>query len=172
METLFENKTKCSQKEYNDFLKSYKKEYEKSDTAWILFNFIFFGICMIIAFLEKEFLLGIALILGLSVYFWFKIIKPTKEVEKDKKSHKTSGHFVNNYEFYKNFLRVENVDGKAQILYFKLYRVVETNTDFYIYISRQYAFIVSKLGFTKGTSEEFAQFMKKKMFARYKNRIS
>ena len=171
MEILFENKTTYSQEEYNAFLESYRKEYEKSDTAWLFFNFIFFGICMIIAFIEKELILAFVLLIYLLVYFWLKIIKPTKEVERDKKSNKVSGNFVNSYMFYKNIFKVKNLDGKAQILYFKLYRVVETKTNFYIYISRQYAFIVSKSGFTKGTSEEFKQFMKKKLFTKYKNRI-
>lgn len=172
MEKLFENKTKYSQKEYNVFLESYKKEFEKSETAWLFFYFIFFGTCMILAFIEKEIVLGIGLLIGLLVYLWFKIIKPTKEVEKDKKSDKLSGHFVNNYDFYKNYFHVENTEGKGQIFYFKLYRVVETKTNYYIYISRQYAFIVSKFGFTKGTSEEFSKFIKKKMFTKYKDRTN
>ena len=172
MEKIFENKTKYTQKEYDLFTESYKKEFAKSDYSFMMFNFIFFGICMIIAFIEKEFILAFGLIIYLFAYFWFKIIRPVKEVEKDKKSHKMSGNFVNNYEFYKNYFKVENVDGKAQILYFKLYRVVETKTDFYIYISREYAFIVSKFGFTKGTSEEFSKFIKKKMFTKYKNRMN
>lgn len=172
MEKLFENKTKYTQKEYNLFTESYQKEYAKSDYSFMMFNFIFFGICMIIAVIEKEFILALGLIIYLLVYFWFKVIRPIKAVEKDKKSHKMSGNFVNNYEFYKNYFKVENVDGKAQILYFKLYRVVENRTDFYIYISREYAFIVSKFGFTKGTSEEFSKFIKKKMFTKYKNRMN
>lgn len=171
MEKLFENKTKYSQKEYDAFLESYKKEYEKMDTSYLLFYVIFFGICMILAFIEKEIILGIILLMGLAIYLWYKIIKPMKEVEKEKEKQKISGDFENNYEFYKNYFKVENVDGKAQILYFKLYRVVETKTNFYIYISRQYAFIVSKEGFTKGTSEEFSAFLKKKMFTKYRNRI-
>ncbi len=171
MEILFENKTKYTQKEYNLFTESYKKEYAKSDLSFMMFNFIFFGMCMVIAFIEKEFILALLLIIYLLAYFWFKIIRPIKDVKKDKKSNKMSGSFVNNYEFYKNYFKVDNVDGKAQLLYFKLYRVVETKTDFYIYISREYAFIVSKFGFTKGTSEEFSKFIKRKMFAKYKNRM-
>ena len=172
MEKIFENKTKYSQKEYNIFLESYKKEYATSEYAYMIFYILFFGLCMIIAFKEGEILLGIALLIGLSVYLWYKIIRPAKLVEKDKKGPKVSGNFVNKYEFYNNYFKVENPEGKAQILYFKLYRVVETNSYFYIYISRQYAFIVSKLGFTKGSSKEFSEFMKKKLFLKYKNRIN
>ena len=171
MEKLFENRTKYTQKEYNLFTESYKQEYAKSDLSFMMFNFIFFGICMIIAFTQKEFILAFGLIIYLLLFFWIKIIRPAKEVEKDKKSHKMSGSFINNYEFYKNSFRVENVDGKVKILYLKLYRVVETKTNFYIYISREYAFIVSKFGFTKGNSDEFSSFIKKKMFTKYKNRM-
>lgn len=172
MEKLFENKTKYSQKEYDIFLESYKKEYASADNAYIVFYIVFFGFCTIWAFIEKEIFLGIALLIGLSVYLWFKIIRPNQLVEKTKKSPKVSGKFVNKYEFYKNYFKVENPDGKTQVLYFKLYRVVETKSYFYIYISREYAFIVSKLGFTEGKAEDFSKFIKKKVFTKYKNRIN
>ena len=172
MEILFENKTKLSDKEYRVFLKSYQEEFSKSDIGYFIFNLFFFGMCMFFAFKENEKILGFALLIGLLVYVWAKIIRPTQSVKKDQKSQKLSGHFVNNYEFYKNYFKVQNSEGKAQIIYFKLYRVVETKAYFYIYISREYAFIVSKLGFTKGTPEEFSKFIKKKMFTKYKNRIN
>lgn len=171
MEKLFENKTKYSQKEYDIFLKSYTEEYAASDRAYMIFYILFFGLCMIFAFKEREFILAIVLLIGLGIYLWYKIIRPFKAVEKDKKSQKLSGSFINKYEFYKNYFKVENPEGTAQILYFKLYRVVETKSYYYIYISRQYAFIVSKLGFTEGKSEDFSRFIKKKVFSRYKNRI-
>ena len=171
MEKLFENKTKYSQKDYDIFLESYKKEFAASDYAYILFNIVFFGICMILAFREKEIILGIGILTGLGIYLWFRVIRQNLIVEKTRKGKKVSGEFVNNYEFFKNYFKINNQDGEAQVLYFKLYRVIEAKDFFYIYISRQYAFIVSKQGFTKGTSEEFSNFMKKKMFTKYKNRI-
>ena len=172
MEKLFENRTKFSQKEYDIFLESYKNEFEKSDYGYIVYYIVFFGLCMILAFMQGEIILGITLLVGLGIYLWFKIIRSNKLVEKAKKSQKVSGNFVNKYEFYKNYFKVENPEGKTQILYFKLYRVVETKLYFYIYISRQYAFIVSKLGFTEGNPENFSEFIKKKVHMRYKNRIN
>lgn len=172
MEKLFENRTKFSQKEYDIFLESYKNEFEKSDYGYIVYYIVFFGFCMILAFMQGEIILGITLLVGLGIYLWFKIIRSNKLVEKTKKSQKVSGNFVNKYEFYKNYFKVENSEGKTQILYFKLYRVVETKSYFYIYISRQYAYIVSKLGFTEGNSENFSEFIKKKVHMRYKKRIN
>ena len=171
MEELFENKTKYSQEEYEKFLKSYEEEYATSENAYMLFNILFFGFCMILAFRNNEILLGIALLIGLLIYIWFKFIRTAKRNKKDRKSSKLSGNFINTYKFHKNQFSVDNPEGKAQIFYFKLYRVVETNTNYYIYISRDMAFIMSKDSFTKGNSLEFSQFIKKKMFTKYKNRI-
>ena len=67
MEILFENKTKYSKKEYDIFLESYMKEYAASDYAYSIFNIVFFGLCMIFAFLEKELFLGVALLIGLVI---------------------------------------------------------------------------------------------------------
>lgn len=171
MEELFVNKTKYSKEEYETFLNSYSDEYATSENAYIIFNIAFFGFCMVMAFRNNETLLGIALLIGLLIYIWFKFIRTAKQNKKDRESEKLSGNFVNTYKFYKNYFNVENPEGKAQILYFKLYRVVETNTNYYIYLSRDVAFIMSKEGFTKGNELEFSQFIKKKTFGKYKNRI-
>lgn len=171
MEELFKNETKYTQKEYDIFLKEHQKEYATSETAYMLFNIIFFGICMIFAFRNNEIILGIILLLGLLIYMWYKFIKPKKELDQTLKSEKLSGDFVNHYYFYKNNLKVENKEGDAKIYYYKLYRVIETHDNYYIYISRDYAFIMSKGGFTKGDSVEFSKFIKKKMLTKYRNRI-
>ena len=52
-----------------------------------------------------------------------------------------------------------------------MYKVVETNTHFYIYISRDYAFIISKKGFIDSKSEEFSKFIRKKAWGKYRNRM-
>ena len=88
MEKLFENKTKYSQKDYDIFIEAYKNEFAKSDYVFILFNIVFFGLCMILAFREKEIFLGLAILIGLGLYLWFRIIRQNLIVEKTKKSQK------------------------------------------------------------------------------------
>lgn len=171
MEELFENKTKYSEKLYNIFLQEYKKEYAFSDNAFMIFNFVFFGICMILAFKENEIILGVAILIGLLIYFWFKLIRPATREKKTRKSPMLKGNFTNTYKFYNKYFEVENPQGKATTYYIKIYKIVETKEYYYIYISREYAFIVSKIGFTKGNALEFTEFMKKKLFTKYKNRI-
>ena len=172
MEELFENKTRCTKKTYETFLRDYQEEFARTENFFMLYYIIFFGFCMIMAFLNKEILLGFLLLAGLIIYLWFKIIRPVKKVEKTRKSPKLSGDLINTYKFYKRYFTVKNKEGKTQQFYFKMYRTVETQEYYYIFISREYAFIISKDGFTKGESQEFSKFIKKKMFNKYRNRTN
>ena len=171
MEELFENRTKYTQKEYDIFLKSYANEYSTSENLYMLFNFGFFGLCMIIAFIEKEIVLAIGILVGLGIYFWYKLIRPAVRTQKTKKSNKLNGEFTNIFKFYQRYFDVQNPEGKAKIYYAKIYRVVETKQYYYIYLTREHAFIISKIGFTKGNVLDFTEFMKKKVFFKYKNRM-
>ena len=171
MEELFENKTKYTEDNYNTFLKYYEKEYGTSDRLFFVYNIIFFGFCMIFAFKSSETGLGIGILVGLLIYLGFKFIRPARKTEKIKQGPMLSGKFVNTYKFYKRYFMVENSEGKAQILYIRLYRVVETRDYYYIYISREAAFLVSKQGFTKGNDKEFSEFIRKKTFTKYRSRV-
>lgn len=170
MEALFENKTKYTEKAYKLFFKYYEQEYGRSDRLFFIYNLVFFGFCMIIAFKYNEIKLGIGILIGLIIYVSIKILRPKKMKEKTRQSSKLKGQFVNSYKFYKNYFKVESSEGEAQILYFKLYRVVETNEYYHIYISREAAYIVSKMAFTKGTNLEFSKFIRKKAFTKYRDR--
>ena len=171
MDEIYLNKTKTTQKEYDEFLKICQKEYGMSENLYTVFYLVFFGFCMVMAFKTGEKLLGIALLMGLAIYMAYKFVRPIKIINKQKNNNKITKNYTNTYKFYKNYFTVENPDGNAQTLYLKIYRVVETNTHFYIYISREVAFIVAKKGFEKGTSEEFSAFIKKKIWNKYRNRI-
>jgi hypothetical protein len=171
MEELFKNKTKYTEKEYQRFLQSYQKEYALTDTLYILFYIGFFTFCLVLAIINKEFLLSGILFVGLLIYIWYKFIRTKKKIQKEKSSKKIQKEYITTFNFYKKLFRVKNQDGEAKIFYFKIYKVVETKTHFYIYISRDYAFIVSKKGFINSTPEEFSEFIKKKTFGKYKNRM-
>lgn len=168
MKELFLNKTKCTQKEYDRFMQTQVKEHAVSELLYTLFNIAFFTFCTIFAFMNKEYKLGIIIIIGLLIYGWYKFIRPIKMVRKEKKSNKLIKEYVNTYKFYKNFFTTENPDGKAQTFYFKIYKVIETKTHFYIYIARDYAFIVAKNGFIDSDGEDFKEFIKKKVKFKYK----
>lgn len=171
MEELFENETKFSQKEYDIFLNVHKKEYEFSESAYMLYIIVFFILCIWLSFLGKKVLLGIGLCICFMIYLWYKIVRPALNVKKEKEKFKIEGTILNNYKFYKNYFRVESSGKQANILYLKIYRIVETKECYYIYISKENAFIISKDGFIKGNQTEFTKFLKKKVFYKYKIRM-
>lgn len=171
MKELFKNKTKYSQKEYDMFLRSYQKEYAVSELMYTIFYIVFFVFCLVLAIISKEVILSIALSIGLIIYFWYKFIRPVKKVKKEKNSNKIQKEYITTFKFYKNYFYVQNIEGDAKVFYFKIYRVIETNTHFYIYIARDYAFLISKKGFIDSKTEDFRKFIKKKVFMKYKDRM-
>ena len=170
MEELFKNKTKYSNEEYNIFLNSYEKEYALSEFIYMIFYSIFLVFCIVLGFINQEYIISCFILIVLIIYISYKIIMPKRIIRKERKSKKFSREYENIFTFYKKFFKVSNPDGKSQIFYFKLYRVVETNSHFYLYISRDYAFIISKKGFIDSTAEDFSKFIRKKVIIKYKNR--
>ena len=169
MESLFENKTKCTNKEYEKYLETYQKEYALSENINTIIYFIFLIFCIIFAIKEKEIILGIGLIVIAIIFIWYKFIRPYKSQQKTQQKT-TLQQYICNYKFYKNNFIVNAPEGKATIFYFKLYKVIETNTHFYIFISKENGFIISKKGFTKGEEAEFSKFIIKKAKLKYRNR--
>lgn len=169
-EILFKNETKCTKQEYEDFLESYSKEYIASETVYTISNIIFFSVCVLGSVLYKEYTLTVFLIIGIILYILYKFVRPNLRIKKERNSDKIKFEFLNTFLFYKNYFSVENKDGNAIINYFNLYKVVETESHFYIYISRDYAFIISKKGFIDSTSYDFSDFIQKKVKFKYKKR--
>lgn len=169
MEQIFKNTTKLTEKEYKIFLKSYQNEHAKADLLYSLFYSIFFIICAIMLLINKDYLVGGILLLGVIAYMIYKYFRTKKIAQNNNK--KLNIQITNKYDFYNNYFDIENQEGSGRIWYVKMYKVVETNTHFYIYISREYAYIISKSGFTKGEEKDFSKFIKKKaMYYKYRNR--
>ncbi len=170
MEPLFENKTKCTDKEYDKFLETYQKEYALSDRINTIFYLIFFIFCIIFAIKEKEIILSVVLVVAMIIFIWYKFVRPYNIIKKSQEKSSMQ-KYICNYKFYKNNFTVNAPDGKATIYYHKLYKIIETNTHFYIFITKENGFIVSKKGFTKGEVKEFPKFISSKVLFKYKNRI-
>ena len=164
MEELFKNKTKCTQKEYDKFLKLQIEEFGTSELIKQLLWIAFFIFCLVLSIIYKEYILLCISLLGVLTYTWFEIIRPIKNKDEQKE-------YTNIYKFYKYFFTIECTTGVSKIFYFKIYRVIETNTHFYIYISRENAALVSKEGFINSTPEEFKKFIHKRTMLRYKTKL-
>lgn len=164
MEELFKNKTKCTQKEYDKFLELQIDEFGISELIKQLLWIAFFIFCIVLSIIYKEYRLLGTIFLGVLIYIWFEVIRPIKNKDKQRE-------YTNIYKFYKYFFTIECPSGVSKIFYFKIYRVIETNTHFYIYISRENAALVSKKGFINSTPEEFKKFIHKRTMLKYKTKL-
>ena len=57
------------------------------------------------------------------------------------------------YEFYKDHLLEKHDGGEANVPYDKLNEIIETKTNFYIMISKNQGFMISKEGMPEGLEE-------------------
>ena len=168
MEVIFKNKTKLTDKEYKIFLKSYQKEFAKMDFWYSMFYVVFFAICAVLLMINEDFLVGGGILLVIVIYIVYKYFRNKKIANNNNKKIKIQ--LINTYNFYKNFFDVKNQEGQARTWYVKMYKVIETDEYFYIYLSREYAYIISKSGFMKGEEKEFAKFIKRKALFKFRDR--
>ena len=167
---IFINKTKCSKKEYNMFIKSHAKQYGLKEDLYTIIYAILFLWFMIYSVMNGIYLAAIILIIVLIVFLTYRIISPNLTIRKELKSKKIKNEEENTYNFYKHHFKVKNKQGEPNILYLKIKKVLETDTHFYIYLTKNSAYVVAKKGFIKGNSEEFSQFLRKRVLFRYKNK--
>ena len=70
----------------------------------------------------------------------------------------------NTYSFYDKYMEIKNTDDIIKFNYYKLYKFFETENYFYLYINKNYSFVLTKTGFSIGDSNDFCKFMKKKLW--------
>lgn len=171
MEKLFENKTTYSEKTYMNFLQFHAKTYNLGYTIYTVFWAIMFLICIHLSFYSQEYLQGVVIILILIGFITYRIFRPKKRVEKELNSDKISDNNINTFSFFDKHFEINNNNGTFTFRYFNLHKIFETKDFFYLYANQENAFILSKDGFTHGTEEDFAGFIKKKCKFKYKAKL-
>lgn len=168
MKEIFINETKSSKKEYNMFIKAHGKQYGLQEDLYTIIYAVLFFCFIIYSFFNGMFLPGIIIITVLVLFLSYRIIHPYVTIKKELKSKKIKNEELNTYKFYKYYFKVKNKQGEANIIYFKIYKVLETGTNFYIYLNNTNAYVVSKQGFIKGNSDDFSDFLRRRVWHRYK----
>lgn len=170
MEKLFENKTTYTQETYVEFLKFHNKTYNLSYMLYTVFWIALLLLSIYLSFAGNMRTQGVLLTIVLIGFVFYRIYRPKMIVDKEMKSEKVSDNNTNTFNFYdKNFV-VENNNGSFTYKYILLRKVFETKTFFYLYVTKEDAFLVAKDSFTVGTSEGFSDFIKKKCSLKYRKK--
>lgn len=170
MEKLFINKTTYSKDTYMEFLRFHSKTYSTSYMLYTIFWSFVILLSVYLAFASNYRIQGVVLTIALIAFMIYRIYRPKRNVEKELKSDKISDNNTNTFTFYNKYFATENKNGSFNFRYFMLYRVFETDKFYYLYISRENAFLISKDSFSYGTAEDFSNFIKKKCRLKYRLR--
>lgn len=164
MEKLFENTTTYTTDVYKEFVEFHNKKYNFQYHLYTLFILFLIVFCMVSQFLYSNIYLGIFFIFALFAFLLWRIFHPSFFVKKEAKSDKIQKQLKNTYSFYNNYMEIKNNKGLIKLKYYKLYRIFETENYFYLYINKNYSFLLSKDGFTIGNSKEFYNFLRRKLW--------
>ena len=119
--------------------------------------------CLNIKFKTVSLLFVVILI----VFAGYRIFNPIYLYKKEVKKKAITKEKLFNFYFYDKYFKVRDNLNSDKIPYFSLYKVYETRKYFYLYLTKKYSFIIEKEAFTLGTSEEFSNFIKNKMWIKY-----
>lgn len=167
-EKLFENTTSYSTDDYIEFLKFHNKKfsiYYMLYTAFWVFLFLF---CIVLSFRYNSRIQGVFITILLVSFVAYRTIKPNMIVDNEMKSDKYGKDSANTFSFYDKDFEIENNKGKFKYKYSIFRKVYETDDFFYLYVTKENAFLVSKNTFSLGNATNFAKFMKQKCGFKYK----
>ncbi len=136
-------------------------EYKKFTNAVLKWNRIILSIFFWFAFLSGVLLIWVN---GSSTLAWFLVLFPiiyvinkNMNIKKYYNSNKILQDVTQDYEFYDEYFVTKNINSEAKIEYNKIYKLIETKTNFYIMIAKNQGYIISKTV----CSEELIDFLKK-----------
>ena len=166
---LFKNATKYSKKAYNQFNQFHNNNNILKYELFTLLIILLLIYCIVATIKAKVIPLAILFVLTLIGFVIYRFFGPIRIYKKEVTKKAITKTQTFNFYFYDKYFKIrDNLDFYNQS-YFKLHKVYETNEFFYLYVNKQYSFIIDKSGFTKGTSKEFSDFIKKKVLFKYKN---
>ena len=170
MEKLFENKTTYNKETYFEFLEFHNKKFNFRYTLYTVVWSMIFMLCIYLAFASKNRIQGVIVTMILVGFIAYRLLRPKKVVDKELKSDKISTNNSNTFSFYDKNFEVKNNNGSFIYRYFMLKKIYETDNYFYLYVTRENAFLISKNTFSIGTSEDFSKFLKKKCGVKFKGK--
>lgn len=164
MEKIFENTTTYTPDVYAEFVRFHNQKYSLKYNLYTLFMVFIISFCLVLQFSNNNILLGIGFVLFMIIFLLWRIYHPSFFVKKEANSDKVKKHLKNTYYFYDKYMQIKNVNDNVKLRYYKLYKVFETENYFYLYVNKNYSFVLDKNGFTVGNAGNFYEFIKKKLW--------
>lgn len=171
MKELFKNSTTYTQDIYIEFLKFHNKTHNFAYTLYTIAWSAFFILCIYIAFDSELRLQGVLFTIILIAFIVYRLYHPKMVVDMEVKSDKISTNNTNTFTFFDKNFEVKNNNGSFIYRYIMLRKVFETRDYFYLYVTKENAFLISKKTFSLGSSEDFSKFISSKCKFRFRRKF-
>lgn len=144
MEPLYKTQTAYSFEEYSKYNEAVLLKQKGLKAVMIIIPVLYVLLMGVVLYATKEpstvFVLVLALLLSAVIFTAsFK-----KTIKKTYYSNKAITSCVADFEFYDNYVREITQNGETKLEYSKIYKIIETKTNFYIMASVNQGFIIVK----------------------------
>lgn len=136
MELLFKAETEYTYDEYKKFNRVIQNKIRR-------IPLVYFVVVVLYALFGWLFNSVMLVVMGLLFPFIIKIIL-TWQVKKAYQSNALNKGMSYSFEFYQDYLEQKTTAGNLIVSYDKIYRILETDTNFYIMIAKNQGIIISK----------------------------
>lgn len=168
MEIKFENITKYNKEIYNAFLQFHTKKY--------FFQYIFYSIIAIILLIymlicsitSQNWRLIVLISICIIGFILFRVLSQKVIIKKEMNSSKILNQEEFTFKFYEKYFTINTENKIEDFKYKKVVKAFETDKYFYLYINKNDAFILDKIGFIDKNSNEFKIFLKEKLKYKFK----
>ena len=163
MKVIYKNTTKYTKEIYSEFLQFHQKKYGLKALISTIIISILILYCMITCFIGNEPLIGFIFLAGGIGFITYRYFGPLKFIKKEYNSKKITNENEFTFTFYKHYMKLEGTDINKKVRYWTIKKAYENNKYYYLYIDKNYAFVLKKNGFAIGDSKTFLPFIKKKI---------
>lgn len=170
MKEEIENTTTLTEEEIIQFQKFHMNVAHKGT---LIFNII---LCIILFVMGAVILIrdhnnwGYAYFILGAIYLLYRLMMPKQTAKLMIARDASIVGLTSTYLFSKREMKATGTDFSASIAYDKIYRIYETKDNFYIYLDRNQAYILTKKGFEDGKLETLVPFLKEKLQKKYKDK--
>lgn len=144
MEPLYKTQTAYSFEEYSKYNEAVLLKQKSLKAVMIIIPVLYVLLMGAVFYSTREistvFVVLFALLLSTAVF----IASFKKTVKKTYYSNKAITSCVADFEFYDNYVREITQNGETKLEYSKIYKIIETKTNFYIMASVNQGFIIVK----------------------------
>ena len=150
MEPLYKTQTAYSFEEYSKYNEAVLLKQKGFKAVMIIIPVLYILLMVAVFYSTREistvFVVLFALLLSTAIF----IASFKKTIKKTYYSNKAITSCVADFEFYDNYVREITQNGETKLEYSKIYKIIETKTNFYIMLSVNQGFIIVKANCTDG----------------------